>query len=159
MRAAEIENRRLRTAEILQRHENAVRRSTDGPVRTTAQAINLERLLRETVRLLREHKTVCVREEHAAVRLLLGDESPEGAIDVGYGQVKAEIDEAVERLLQDKVELRMLRARLAPKHDTEVPTSPRPGPASTHHLQQLVELHQVGVLNLDEFNAAKARLF
>ncbi len=150
-----VADRRCRTNEILQRHGYAQQRITGGlPVSSVAQAASLEGLACETVRLLRENKTMCVREERACIRALLGDEGD--IIDVGYTDAKAEIDRVVQILMNDRAELRVLRQRLS------TPSRPRsiPAPNSTlvDYVQRLAKLYRDGLLNADEFAAAKARL-
>jgi len=137
-------DRRLRTAKILTHYREAQEQITDGnPVRTAEQAERLDGLVQDAIRLLRENKTICVREEQAG-------RSP----DASYTKAKAEIDQAVGLLLRDKAELReFMRHGSDTASGAEALSSSLPD-----QIGQLADLFRLGALTREEFAAAKAQL-
>lgn len=148
------DTRRARTSEILERYSNE-RAKSDTENLSIAEAANLEALITETVRLLRENKTMCVRDEQASAERIGGQRwAATGTIDLGYEALKAEIDNAINAMLAEKLEIRMARAKSTSQPAPEAPAVQ----AANDQLLNLADLHASGILTADEFAAAKARL-
>ena len=99
----------------------------------------LEQACTDSIRLLRDHKTVVVRAETA---------DPVSMID--YPGIKNEIDSAITQVLGIKGEWRelgLLRSK------AKTPTGD-----GQQKLDALLELHRSGVLTQEEFARAKARI-
>jgi len=140
-----------RTQEILERYRtkrDQLAIDSGGDSFAPEHLTQFEVLARETIRMLRENKTKCVREESAAAERIVGSSAVDAKIDLGYSEAKAEIDRAIEDVLVEKSKHR------APQQvdDKETDT------LADKRLQSLTELHESGVLDAKAFEAAKARL-
>ncbi len=153
-----------RTTEILDSYRagcDEITGELDGSL-LPEQFARFDGLARHTIRLLREAKTECVREEAGAAERILGHESTGQPLDLGYSAVKLEIDLAIDEVLSDKMRFRPA---------DEEPDAPAPAPRERYvedsrdsgrrlidRLEQLAELHRSGVLTDDEFAVAKGAI-
>ena len=117
---------------------------------TYADLTNLEGLMRETIRQLREHMAECVRSERRAAEAKSAD-----AIDLNYAEAKSELDAAIQQLTAEKTRVRAAKLRPAVEVAEEDPLDDN---SAEDQLMKLLELHTSGVLTADEFVAAKSRL-
>lgn len=151
-----VQRRRDRTDEILERYraDRARLRRSDDDALSDNDLDRLLALIREAIRLLRENKAECVRGERRDAERIGGQRWAETTVvDLGYEQVKTEIDQAIELLHVENAELRATKAR----RPEIVPSTVKVDPADDK-LIKLLDLHQMGVLTADEFAAAKQRL-
>jgi|GEM_PF-5890144 len=152
-----VQPRRDRTREIVRHYE--IERDRLGIALDSAlsndDVSSIEALIREAIRLLREIKAECVREERRDAERIGGTRWAQTAtIDLGYEQEKHEIDRAIETLHAEKVELRTAKA-----NQPEIDLTPAAVSDESHEkLIRLLDLHQMGVLTSDEFAAARQRL-
>ena len=146
-----VQTHRDRTREILERFAQSKASATSAPDATRRHEI----LLTEAIRQLRDNKADCVHGERRDAERIGGERWAANAeIDLGYAQVKAEIDAAISDLVEEKAALRRAKAE-APAIDLSVP------PAADPHNEQLIklaDLHSSGILSAQEFAAAKERL-
>ena len=140
---------RGRTAELLA----SFRRATSGDVseRTLDQLDSLQGIAKNTVQLLRENKTRCVREEQAAADQASAAVADYRATD--FAGIKQEIDVAIDEVLARKTELSHARVRLLSSQPTAAEHIDL-----TDQLRALVELRNQGVLTDAEFDRAKDKL-
>ncbi len=120
-------------------------------------------LARDTVRLLREAKTECVREEARSADEILGEGRRDEHVDLGYSSVKLEIDLAIDEVLSDKMRFRAPpQAPVAAEDaiDQEVGETAEAlgGRRLLDKLEKLIELRDLGVLSDREFESVKASL-
>lgn len=151
---------RERTAEIVGRFHATRDLLADGGdvIVSLEHAERFEDLAAETIRLLRENMTACVREEQATNGTpASGSEAGQHVIDLGYGDAKAEIDTLVKAIVDWKTALRDAKQQwIAPADETPEPVYEASG--VTNELVQLTAMYRSGALTADEFTAAKARL-
>ena len=159
----DVSRRRQRTKEILDRHvasraRYGDREFTDMPRMDLA---DLEGLMRETIRLLRENMAECVRSERTAAEQAGGQLAAQTVgEDLGYQEAKNELDQAIKALTAQKMRVRDAKDRPAPEPEAET-SDPEPEvdeALNADRLIKLVDLHASGMLTADEFAAAKARL-
>ena len=159
-----------RTSEILDRyhHESALIDASEDPYD------GRELLITETIRLLRENKTDCVRSEQNDAARIVGERNlAKASVDLGHGRIKAEIDEAIAELSEAKSVLRVAKAEalaLEADADDEIDDDDDDVAAldlellsvtedeDNEQLLKLVDLHMAGLLSTEEFAVAKQRL-
>jgi len=156
-----------RTSEILDRyhHENALIDASEDPYDGP------ELLITETIRLLRENKTDCVRSEQSDAARIVGERHvAKASVDLGHGRIKAEIDEAIAELSEAKSVLRVAKAEaLAMEADADDEIDDDVAALDlellsvtededNEQLLKLVDLHMAGLLSTEEFAVAKQRL-
>lgn len=142
---------RGRTAELLELFRASS--SADLPSLSGVELARLEGVATNTVLLLRENKTQCVRQEQTATGAS-GDEFA-GA---NFASVKGEVDNAIAEVLHKKAEFSAARTALLA---TEIPndiTIDLTGDL-TDKLLILAELRSSGILTDAEFVLAKNKLF
>ena len=140
---------RSRTAELLAAFRNTV--SGDVGELTLPQLDSLQGVAKNTVHLLRENKTRCVRHEQAAADPASPAVAEYGAAD--FAGVKREIDAAIDEVLAKKAELSHARVRLLSSQPTPVEHIDL-----TDQLRVLLDLRNQGVLTDAEFDRAKNKL-
>lgn len=155
-----------RTSEVLSSYR-ASRNSIigdDGNCSISAKDVTrFNGFAREAVRLLREIKTDCVREEAQSAERITGRQDDE-PIDLGYSAVKLEIDAAIDEVLADR--MRVSPSENQPDdvdaHSQVVEAAlVSAGPADRRlidRLERLADLRAAGALTDDEFAVAKASL-
>ena len=161
-----------RTSEILAQYRRGcdeIMGDHDGHLEPEAFA-RYDGLARDTVRLLREAKTECVREEARSADEILGEGRRDEHVDLGYSSVKLEIDLAIDEVLSDKMRFRAPRSAPAPNEVTAGSAGLDVGEDAEEHanavgdqpllerLEKLVELQEFGVLTGAEFESLKASL-
>lgn len=155
----DVPDRRQRTRQILASYSVSRDRFGDpgSTEMSTADLVNLEGLMQETIRLFRENLADCVRSEREATsRILRRRKSKTDPVELGYAEAKAELNDAIARLTADKMQVRTARNRQATA--LRIAGNPPSNKASEDQLSSLVDLHSSGVLSADEFAAATARL-
>ena len=153
----DVQARRDRTNEILERYRSDRARISTAALDnlSTGDVNRIEGMITEATRLLRENKTDCVRSEQRDAERIGGQRWAETSdIDLGYEQVKDEIDKAIGELNAEKVELRATN----PRSSVVAMGTPRTQDATNDQLIRLADLHELGILTLEEFAAAKERL-
>ena len=146
-----VRTHRDRTREILERY--ALDKASVGDASDATR--RHEVLLTEAIRQLRDIKADCVQGERRDAERIGGERWAANAeINLGYAQVKAEIDDAIHELVEEKAALRRAKAE-ALAIDLCVPTAADP---QNEQLIKLADLHSSGILSAQEFAAAKERL-
>lgn len=139
---------RGRTAELLAQFRAAA--NVDLETLSLDQLASLQGVAKNTVLLLRENKTRCVRREQAAAS---DPGASEEYANANFSEVKREVDAAIDEVLAKKAEFSQARVRLlskTPGADTRIDLTDR--------LIALAELRRLGILSDQEFAKAKGMI-